>query len=123
LPQTSFWHVAEHPSPGLVFPSSHCSPAVTFNVLSPQDTAVQSTSHVADSPLSSQASPAVALAVPSPQLTAVQSASQVADSPESSQASPGSTTPLPHPSFWHVAEHPSPGLVFPSSHCSPVVAF
>src|SRR3990172_9322015 len=61
----SVWQVEEQPSPSVLLPSSHPSPAVALSVPSPHATAVQLVSHVADSPPSSHVS--VPKTSPSPQ--------------------------------------------------------
>ena len=95
LPQDSDRQAAEQPSPGVVLPSSHTSPALRFMFPFPHDESWQVSSQVADSPPSSHGSPADAFLTPSPQTTGVQSASHTADSPPSSHAS---TTLLATPS-------------------------
>src|SRR3989338_5550018 len=84
--------VAEHPSPFILFPSSHCSPNPAWRIPSPQNSMIQAALH------------------PSPEILF-----------PSSHCSPPSTIPLPHSgtgSNRQVAEHPSPEILFPSSHCS-----
>src|SRR5882724_11431464 len=94
-PQISLWHLSSQPSPEMLLPSSHSSPASVFLIPSPQRDAVQLTSHAAVcTPHVSQASP-----------------------------TPVSVMQLPHSSFdWHVALQPSPLRLLPSSHVSPLHA-
>src|SRR5262249_31307445 len=79
------------PSPSLVLPSSHTSPASRSTMPLPHFS----------SDRQSREQPSPPLVLPS------------------SQISPGSRTPLPHFSIWQLGLQPSPGRMLPSSHCSP----
>jgi len=60
----SVWQVALQPSPLVVLPSSHCSPADAFTIASPHRAVVQLLLHVADSPPVSHCSPFSTLPLP-----------------------------------------------------------
>src|SRR5664280_936736 len=113
----SILQVDEHPSPDVVSPSSHSSPAPLSKIPSPQ---------------AELHAPTGLVAVPH-----LGSVTQVGEQPSkglvlpSSQASSPSRVPLPHTvrlhgaglhthpaSAWQVGEQPSPAVLLPSSHCS-----
>src|SRR3990170_567233 len=58
IPTVSIWHVALHPSPGVVFPSSHRSPEWALTMRSPHRESVQFALHSAVSPPPTHRSPA-----------------------------------------------------------------
>jgi len=132
---SSTTHWSLHPSKLRLFPSSHCS-ALSM-MPSPHRAFVQSVLHVASATLefpgpSSHSSPSSTF--PSPhrrnvnRQSSLQPYGSVGSCKAGSHCSPDRACTMPSPqnsppairigSSVQVGEHPSPGKIFPSSHCS-----